>query len=143
MPWEPSSFDPDSNTLDFCFKPTAELLSFVANLGAEVLALVTKDRELYLGAGATPEKVRATFQSNLKTSQKGMEDFRCKGRYANIKFWDKNSKPTPAPTVWASDDQYQLVLRATAVWFNDKGRGIAYDLRHLKVVASESPFRSR
>ena len=106
MPWQPTSFDPDSNTLDFCFKPTAELLSFVANLEAEVLARVTKDHELYLGAGATPEKVRGTLQSNLKTSQKGMENFKCKGRYANIKFWDKNSKPTPAPTVWGSDDRH-------------------------------------
>ena len=40
MPWQPNSYDPDSNTFDFCFKPTAELLSFMANLEAEVLALV-------------------------------------------------------------------------------------------------------
>ena len=79
MPWQPNSFDPDSNTLDFCFKPTPSLLHVLANLKAEVLAQVTKDHELYLGAGATPEKVRATFQSSLKTSQKEMGTFKCKG----------------------------------------------------------------
>ena len=135
MPWQPNSFDPDSNTLDFCFKPTPEMLHFLANLETEVLAQVTKDRELYLGAGATPEKVRATFQSNLKMSQKGMEHLKCKGRYANLKFWDKNSKPTPPPTIWGSDDQYQL--RATGLWFNDKGWGVGYDLKHLKIFAIE------
>ena len=57
----------------------------------------------------------ASFQSNLKTSQKGMENFKCKGRTADIKFWDMNSKPMKESTVWASDDQYQLVVRATAV----------------------------
>ena len=87
-----------------------------------------------------PEKVTSSFQSNLKTSQKGMEHFKCEGPYSNIKFWDKNSKPMKEPTVWGSDDHYQLVIRATAVWFNDKGWGIAYGLRHLRVVASECPF---
>ena len=86
-----------------------------------------------------PEKVTTFLQSNLKTSQKGMEHSSFKGRYATIKFWDKNSKPMKEPTAWGSDDQCQLVIRATAVWLNDRGWGIAHDLRHLKVVASECP----
>ena len=45
MPWQPSSFDPDSNTLDFCFKPTPEILEFLANLEGELLAQVTKGSE--------------------------------------------------------------------------------------------------
>ena len=50
MPWSPDSYDPDSNTLDFCFLPTSELLSFLANLEAEVLSGVSKESELYFGA---------------------------------------------------------------------------------------------
>ena len=141
MPWQPNSYDPESDTLDFCFKPTAELLSFLANLKAAVLAQVSKDSELYFGARMAPEKVTSSFQSSLKTSQKGMDHF--KGRYANIKFWDKNSKPMKEPTVWGSDDQCQLVIRATAVWFNDRGWGIAFGFRHLKILTTECPFSSR
>ena len=70
MPWQPNSFDPDPNTLDFWFKPTPEILEFLANLEAEVLSQVSNDSELYFGARMAPEKVRASFQSNLKKSQK-------------------------------------------------------------------------
>ena len=86
MPWQPNSYDPDSNTLDFFFKHTAELLSFLANLEAEVLAQVSKDSELCVAARTAPEKMTSSFQSSLKTSQKGMEHFKCRGRHATIKF---------------------------------------------------------
>ena len=62
------------------------------------------------------------------------------GGYANIKFWDKNSKPMKEPTVWASDDQYQFVVRATGLLFNDRGWGIGLELKHLLILASECPF---
>ena len=43
MAWQPNSYEIDSNTLDFCFRPTAELLAFVSELEAEVVAQVAKD----------------------------------------------------------------------------------------------------
>ena len=82
MLWQPTSYDPDSNALDFCFKPTAELLRFLANLEAEVLSQISKDSDVYFGARMAPEKVRGCFQSNLKTSHTGMDHFKCKGRYS-------------------------------------------------------------
>ena len=116
------------------------MLIFLANLEAEVLAHVTKNSELYFGSRMAPEKVRGCFQSNLKTSQKGMDNFKCKGRDSNIRFWDQNSKPMKEPAVWGSDDRYQLVIRATGLWFNDKGWGIGFDLRHLRIFSIECPF---
>jgi hypothetical protein len=141
MPWQPNSYDIDSNTLDFCFRPTAELIAFVSSLEAEILTQVAKEAEKYFGSPRTPGAVQSTFQSALKISQKGTEHFKCKGRYSNIKFWDKNQKPTKEPTVWGSDDEYKIVLRAGALWFNDKGGwGISYDLRHLQIFAADCPF---
>ena len=140
MPWQPNSYDIDSNTLDFCFRPTAELTAFVSGLEAEIVAQVAKSSETYFGKPLAPDVVKATFQSALKVSNKGCEHFKCKGRYSNVKFWDKSQKPTKEPTVWGSDDEYKFVLRAGAVWFNDKGWGISYDLRHLQIFASDCPF---
>ena len=141
MPWQPNSYDIDSNTLDFCFRPTAELTAFVRDLEADILAQVTKDSPTYFGKPLAEDVLKATFQTGLRVSQKmGTEHFKCKGRYSNIKFWDKNQKPTKEPTVWGSDDEYKIVLRAGAVYFNDKGWGISYDLRHLQCFASDCPF---
>ena len=90
MPWQPSSYDIDSNTLDFCFRPTAELIAFVSELEAEIVAQVTNDSETYFGKPLAPGVVKSTFQGGLKTSNKGCEHFKCKVRYINVKFWDKN-----------------------------------------------------
>ena len=125
MFWQPSSFDPDSTTLDFSFKPTAELLSFVANLEGEVIAQVTNDHEFYLGAGATPEKVRATFQSNLKTSQKGWSISNARGHYANIKFWDKNSKPMKEPEVGGAMTSVSSVFAPLGCGLTTRAGGLA------------------
>lgn len=140
MPWQPNSYDPDSNTLDFCFKPTPELASWVSELEAAVVAEVSKDSEKYFGENLAPEAVKALFQSNLRTSQHGSEYFKCKGRYASIGFWDKDGKPTVEPTVWGREDKYLFAVRATAAWFGSKGWGIACDLRHLQVFANKCPF---
>ena len=141
MVWQPNSYDVDSNTLDFCFKPTAELTDFVSKLEAEIGAQVTKDSETYFGIPLAPEIVTSKFQSALKVSSKGTQHFKCKGRYSNIKFWDRNQKPMKEPTVW-SDDAYKFVLRAGALWFNNNnnGWGISYDLRHLQIFAADCPF---
>ena len=138
--WQPNSYEIDSNTLDFCFKPTAELTAFVEQLEAEIGAQVAKDAEQYFGLPLAPDAVSAAFQSSLRVSSKGTEHFKCKGRYSNIKFWDKSQKPTNQPTVWSADDEYKLVVRAGAVWFNSSGWGISYDLRHLQIFASGCPF---
>ena len=140
MPWQPNSYDINSNTLDFCFRPTAELIAFVSEVEAEIGAQVAKEPEKFFGKPLAPDVVKATFQSALKVSNKGCEHFKCKGRYSNIKFWDRGQKPMKEPTVWGSDDAYKFVLRAGAVWFNDKGWGISYDLRHLQCFSSDCPF---
>ena len=140
LAWQPNSYDIDSNTLDFCFRPTAELQAFVSELEAEIGAQVAKSSETYFGKPLAPDVVSATFQSALKVSNKGTEHFKCRARPSNVKFWDRNQKQTKEPTVWGSDDVYKFVLRAGAVWFNDKGWGISYDLRHLQIFASDCPF---
>ena len=140
MLWQPNSYDENSNTLDFCFRPTSEIMAFVTALEAEVLAQVTKDPKAYFGENLAPEAVKALFQSSLRTSQHGAEHFKCKGRYSNIGFWDKDSKPTNQPTVWPRGEEYLFVVRAAAAWFGTKGWGIAYDLKHLQIFASDCPF---
>ena len=92
--WQPNSYEIDSNTLDFCFKPTAELTAFVEQLEAEIGAQVAKESEKYFGLPLAPDAVSAAFQSSLRVSSKGTEHFKCKGRYSNITFWDKSQKPT-------------------------------------------------
>ena len=140
MPWQPNSYDPDSNTLDYCFKQTPQLTAFVQELEAQIVAQVAESSETYFGKKLAPDVVKATLQSALRTSNKGTEHFKCKGRYSSIKFWDKNQKPTNQPTVWNGDDEYKFAVRAGAVWVNDKGWGISYDLRHLQIFASDCPF---
>jgi hypothetical protein len=141
LAWQPNSYDVDSNTLDFCFKPSAELTAFVSELEAEIGAQVTKDAEKYFGLPLAPDIVKAKFQSALKVSNKGCEHFKCKGRYSNIHFWDRNQKPMKEePTVWSNDDEYKYVLRVGALWFNNNGWGISYDLRHLQIFAADCPF---
>ena len=83
------------------------------------------------------------FPSNLKESQKGPEHSKFKGPYSNIKFRDKRSAPTEELTIWGSDDRYLFVVRATALWFNAKGWGIAYDLRHLQTFENDCPMQTR
>jgi hypothetical protein len=140
MPWQPNSWDIDSNTLDFAFRPTAELIAFVSELEAEIVAQVTKSSETYFGKPLAPDIVKSMFQSALKTSNKGTEHFKCKGRYSNVKFWDKNQKAATHPSVWGSDDEYKFVVRAGALWFNTAGWGISYDLRHLQTFSRDCPF---
>ena len=140
MPWQPNSYDSDSNTLDFCFKPSPELVSFVSELEAAVVAQVSKDPKAYFGENLSPAAVQALFQSNLRTSQQGAEYFKAKARCSNIAFWDKDGKPMNEPTVWGREDEYLFVVRATAVWFGSKGWGIACDLKHLQVFSNKCPF---
>ena len=116
------------------------MTAFVSELEAEIGAQVTKDAEKFFGLPLAPDIVKAKFQSALKVSSKGTEHFKCKGRYSNIKFWDRSQKPMKEPTVWSSDDEYKFVLRAGAVWFNNNGWGISYDLRHLQIFAADCPF---
>ena len=140
MPWNPNSYDESSSTLDFSFRPTAELTAFVTDLESDVVQQVAKDTNTFFGKTISPEEIRSMFQSSLRTTARGTDHFKCKGRYSNIKFWDKNQKPTKEPTIWGSDDEYKLVIRAGAIWFNDKSWGISFDLRHLQIFDTDCPF---
>ena len=140
LAWQPSAWDPSSDTLDYCFKLTAELEAFVSALEAEIATQVTKDSQAYFGKTLAPDVIKATFKTALKVSSKGTQHFKCKGRYSNIKFWDKNSKQTAEPSVWGSGDAYKIAVRASAVWINDRGWGISYDLAHLQSFAADCPF---
>ena len=76
MPWAPNSYDIDSNTLDFCFRPTAELIAYVSEPEAEIGAQVANEAEKFFGKPRSPDVVKATFQSALKVSNKGCEHFK-------------------------------------------------------------------
>ena len=141
MPWQPNSYDADSNTLDFCLKPSPELASWVSELEAAVVAQVSKDPKSYFsGENLSPEAVESLFQSNIRTSQQGVEYFKAKGRFSNIGCWDGDGKQMNEPTIWGREDKYLFVVRATAAWFGSKGWGIACDLRHLQVFANKCQF---
>jgi hypothetical protein len=140
MPWQPNSHDPISNTLNFCFRPTAELISYVSDLETDLSQQIACNSELYFGKPLGIDVVKTMFKSALKLSSKGTEHFSVKGRNSNIKFWDKHQKPINEPTVWNGDDEFKIAVRASAVWFSEKGWGISYDLRHMQIFAVDCPF---
>jgi len=139
MPWQPNSYDENSNTLDFCFRPTAEIIAFVLQLESEVLKQVFENSEAYFGAKMDPAVLKLTFQTSLKTSQKGTEHFKTKGRYANIKCWDSKGKLLKETTA-SPDDWFHFVVCAKALWFNEKAWGINFDLLHLQIFQAKCPF---
>jgi len=140
MPWQPNSHDPTSNTLDFSFRPTAELIAWVSHLESDIVQQITDNSEKYFGKKLGLHDVKATFQSSLKISTKGTEHFSAKARPSNIIFWDKtNQKLTNHPTVW-DRDKYKIAVRAGAVWFSEKGWGISYDLLHMQIFDIDCPW---
>lgn len=139
LAWQPSSYDPDCNTLDFCFRPTAELLAWVLELEAEVQRLVSEDSEKFFGQAVAPGIIKKRFQSCLKTSQKGTEHLQMQRQIREHQVLGQ-AQGSIKEAVWNSDDFYLFVVAAKAVWVNDAGWGIAYDLQHLQIFAAECPF---
>jgi hypothetical protein len=46
------------------------------------------------------------------------------------------------PTVFASDCQYQFVVRASSLWVGQKGSfGLSFDLQHLQIYQDDCPFK--
>ena len=143
-PWLPSNLaDPESNVLDFCFTPTPEIATWVAAVEAEALGIVAKDPKTYLGSAKLGEdEVRETFVSNLKTSARGSANFKTRGRFGNMRFWDGKGKPLPDPTVFSSDFLYQFVVKVSSLWVGEKGSwGLAFDLQHLQIYQDDCPFK--
>ena len=89
----------------------------------------------------TPEEVKAKFISNLKTSSMGASNFKTKGRFGSVKFWNEKQQPIKDPTVFPGDNRYQFVVKATALWINNQNFGIAFDLQHVQVFADQCPFK--
>jgi len=141
-PWQPSNFnDSESNILDFCFTPTPEIDQFVTMVEGEVLEIVAKDPKTYLGAQLSPEEVQAKFVSVLKTSARGAPNFKTKGRFGHLKIWDAKGQPLKDPGVFASDSQYQFVVKVSSLWVGEKAFGLAFDLQHLQVFQDACPFK--
>lgn len=143
-PWQPSNLtDPESNILDFCFIPTPEIAEFVAAVEEEALEIVAKDTKTYLGAASlSEEEVRVKFVSNLKTSAKGVPNFKTRGRFGHMRFWDAKGQPLKDPTAFASDFQYQFVVKVSSLWVGEKGSfGLSFDLQHLQIYQDECPFK--
>ena len=143
-PWQPSNLtDPESNILDYCFTPTPEIARFVAAVEEEALAIVAKDPKTYLGsARLSEEEIRAKFVSNLKTSARGAANFKTRGRFGHLRFWNAKGQPLKDPTVFASDSQYQFALKVSSLWVGEKGFGLAFDLQHLQIYQDECPFKT-
>ena len=143
-PWQPSNLtDPESNILDFCFVPTPEIAQYVNAVEEEALEIVAKDTKTYLGAASLSEdEVRFKFVSNLKTSAKGVPNFKTRGRFGHLRFWDAKGQPLKDPTMFASDFQYQFVVKASSLWVGEKGTfGLSFDLQHLQIYQDECPFK--
>ena len=143
-PWLPSNLaDPESNVLDFCFTPTPEIATWVAAVEAEALGIVAKDPKTYLGSAKLGEdEVRETFVSNLKMSARGSANFKTRGRFGHMRFWDGKGKPLPDPTVFSSDFLCQFVVKVSSLWVGEKGSwGLAFDLQHLQIYQDDCPFK--
>ncbi len=132
-PWAPSNLsDPGSNSLDYCFTPTPEIAEWVAAVEEEALAIVAKDPKTYLGsANLSPAVVQERFVSNMKTSARGAPNFKCRGRFGHLRFWDAKGQAIKDPTVFSSDCQYQFVVKVSSLWIGEKGFGLSFDLQHL------------
>ena len=143
-PWQPSNLtDPESNILDFCFTPTPEIAEFVAAVEGEALEIVAKDPKTYLGAAdLCPEAVQERFVSVLKTSAKGAPNFKTRGRFGHLRFWDSKGQPMKDPTVFAADSRYQFVVKVSSLWVGTKGWGLSFDLQHLQIYQNECPFKT-
>ena len=142
-PWQPSNLsDPESNILDFCFAPTPEIAKFVAAVEEEALEIVIKDPETYLGTSLSEEEVRFKFMSDLKTSTRGAANFKTRGRFGHLRFWDAEGEPLKDPTVFASDSRYQFVVKVSSLWVSGKGSfGLTFDLQHLQIYQDRCPFK--
>ena len=143
-PWQPSNLtDPGSNILDFCFHPTPEIAEFVTAAEEEALAIIFRDTKTYLGvASLSEDEVRFKFMSNLKTSARGAANFKTRGRFGHLRFWDAEGEPLKDPTVFASDARYQFVVKVSSLWVGEKGTfGLAFDLQHLQIYQDRCPFK--
>jgi len=141
-PWLPSNLtDPESNTLDFCFTPTPEIAEWVAAVEGEALEIVTRDPKTYMGAQLSPEEVQAKFVSVLKTSARGSPNFKTRGRFGHLRFWDAKGQPLKDPTVFANDSQYQFVVKASSLWVGNQTWGLAFDLQDLQIFTTTCPFK--
>ena len=142
-PWQPSNFnDSESNILDFCFTPTPEIDQFVAMVEGEVLEIVAKDPKTYLGAQLSPGEVRERFVSVLKTSARGVPNFKTRGRFGHMKFWDAKGQPLKDQSVFTSDNQYQFVVKVSSLWVGQAGFGLAFDIQDLQLFQASCPFKS-
>ena len=142
-PWAPSNLtDPESNALDFCFTTNQEIADWVNAVEEEALAIVAKDPKTYLGSPKHEDEVRATFVSSLKTSARGAANFKTRGRFGHLRFWDAKMQPMKDPTVFASDSQYQFVVKASSLWVGQKTFGLSFDLQHLQIYQDECPFKT-
>ena len=135
--------DPESNSLDFCFTITPEIAEFVAAAEEEALAIIIKDTKTYLGvASLSEDEVRFKFMSNLKTSARGAANFKTRGRFGHLRFWDAEGEPLKDPTVFASDSRYQFVVKVSSLWVSGKGSfGLTFDLQHLQIYQDRCPFK--
>ena len=142
-PWAPSNLaDPESNILDYCFTPTPEIAEFVTAVEEEALAIVAKDPKTYLNsAKLTEEEVRFKFVSNLKMSARGVANFKTRGRYGHMRFWDAKGQAIKDPTIFG-DCQYQFVVKVSSLWIGEKGFGLSFDLQHLQIYQDECPFKT-
>ena len=141
-PWQPSNLtDPESNLLDFCFIPTQEIAEFVAAVEEEALAIVANDPKTYLGVQVSPEEIHERFVSVLKTSARGVPNFKTRGRFGHMKFWDAKGQPLKDQSVFASDNQYQFVVKVSSLWTGLKGFGLAFDIQDIQLFQSSCPFK--
>ena len=51
-------------------------------------------------------------------------------------------QPMKDPTVFASDSQYQFVVKASSLWVGQKTFGLSFDLQHLQIYQDECPFKT-
>ena len=141
-PWPPSNLtDPESNSLDFCFTPTQEIVDWVTAVEEEALAIVAKDPKAYLGSAKHEDEVRATFVSSLKTSARGAANFKTRGKFGHLRFWDAKSQPMKDPATFAGGCEYQFVVRASSTWIGQKSWGLSFDLQHLQIFQDDCPFK--
>jgi len=84
--------------------------------------------------------VQARFVSILKTRARGAPNFKTKGRCGHLKFWEAKWQRLKDPSVFASDNRYQFVVKVSSLCVGEKF-GNAFDLQHLQIFQEARPFK--
>ena len=144
--FEPSNFsDKESSRLSICFAPTEEIINNFQGIFETwcIKTLAKKSQEL-LGSQQTAEQIKETFQSCVKTSEKGWTSFRCKMNVAGknaIQCWTPERVKCSQPNSWR-DCKLKPQLHLKSMYLMNKEVGLIIEIKNalIEEIEPECPF---